>query len=116
MIVLIGRYFIREDRIEQAKDMFLDNSRGVRKVPGLISRTVLQSERDPLRFSTITIFENDEARLAWSDHPDHIHDDFKDHPIIPPHSEYFKKYGQTGSCYTRLPDGDRFEVIADPSE
>ena len=135
MLVHVHNHFILPGKVEQAKDLFRENGRVLATIPGLISRQVLMSKNDPLRWTGINVWENDEAPKVWYNHPGHIHDEtaFRspsrkydsitasvvqslkdDVPGIPPESDYYKKYGPNpGTVQSKPPESDWFEPLSD---
>ena len=113
MIAVIIDHWVFPDKLEQARELFTENTRAIRKLPGLVSRYVLQSKKDPLKWTAIIVWEDEKAAKAWNDSPDHIWDRYGQEPVIPPGTEYFRKYGKAGSVQAKPGVSETFEVIAE---
>ena len=111
MIASIVDHWVFPNKLEQARELFAENSRAMRKLPGLVSRYVFQSKKDPLKWTAITVWEDEKAVKAWDASPDHIWDSYGKEPIIPPGTEYFRKYGKAGSVQAKPTVAETFEVI-----
>lgn len=113
MIAVIIEHWIHPEKLEQARGLFATNSRAIRKIPGLIARHVLQSKQDPLKWTAIMIWEDEKAAQAWKDSTEHIWDLYDTAPIVPPGSEYFRKYAHAGSVQAKPTRSESFTVIGD---
>jgi heme-degrading monooxygenase HmoA len=112
MICSILDHWVFADKLEQAKDLFAANTAVIRRSPGHVARYVLQSKKDPLKWTTVTIWEDEKAVLAWDGNPEHIWDRFGHEPKIPHDTDYFRKYGKGyTSVHTRPAVGENFDVI-----
>jgi len=74
MIVQILDHWIVPEKIEQARELFAANTKIITKVPGILARYVLRSKKDPLKWTTIAIWEDEKGVEAWDKHPEHIWD------------------------------------------
>jgi heme-degrading monooxygenase HmoA len=113
MIATIIEHWIHPEKVEQAKALFAENSRALRKIPGLVARHVLQSRQDPLKWTAIMIWQDERAAAAWKESPDHVWDKFGAAPVIPPGTEYSRKYSNAGSVQARPTESESFLVIDD---
>lgn len=113
MIATVIEHWIHPDKLEQAKALFAENSRAIRRIPGLIARHVLQSKQDPLKWTAIMIWQDERAAQAWKDSPEHIWDKFGETPLVPPGTEYFSKYARAGSVQAKPTRSESFVVIPD---
>jgi heme-degrading monooxygenase HmoA len=113
VIVKITEHWVHENKIEQAKALFRANTEAMRKLPGLISRYTLQSTSDPLKWTTIAIWEDEESAKAWATSPDHVWDVYGKTPVVPTGTEYHKKYGQATSVQAKPVVGETHVVLPD---
>lgn len=111
MIARIIQHWVFPDKVEQAKELFRANSEAMRKIPGLICRYIFRSASDPLKWTTIAVWADEEAAKAWADSPDHIWDRYGQEPVIPQGTEYFKKYGQAGSVQAKPSVAEAYNVV-----
>ena len=114
MITHIVTHWVKPDQIERAIELFEHNGRVVKTVPGLVHRQILRSTTEPLKFTAINTWENDEALKQWMDHPDHMLDGFGSPLTGPVDSDYFKKYKDAPDYDSRPVESDRYEVIPNP--
>jgi heme-degrading monooxygenase HmoA len=113
MIAQIIDHWVFPDKQEQARELFAANSHAIRKVPGLIERRILQSKKDPLKWTAINIWESEAAARAWGDSPEHIWDVFGKTPVIPPGTDYHRKYATASSVQSKPAVSEAFELVAD---
>lgn len=113
MIAQIIDHWVLPDRLEQARGLFAENTRAIRKIPGLVGRHVLQSKKDPLKWTAVNIWENEAAIRAWGDSSAHIWDVYGKEPVIPPGTDYFRKYAKAGSVQAKPVVSESFELIPD---
>jgi quinol monooxygenase YgiN len=110
MIAQIIDHWIHPDKLEQARELFAENSRALRKIPGLVARHVLQSKKDPLKWTAINVWKDESGPRAWGESPEHVWDVYGKDPLIPPGTEYFRKYAKAGSVQARPAVAEQFEV------
>jgi heme-degrading monooxygenase HmoA len=113
MIATIIEHWIHPDKVEQAKALFAENSRALRKIPGLVGRYVLQSKKDPLKWTAVMVWEDERAALAWKESPEHIWDKYGAAPIVPTGTEYHRRYGNADSVQAKLTVSESFVVVDD---
>ena len=112
MIVHVLDHWIVPEKLEQARELFAANTKVITKIPGLIARHVLQSQKDPLKWTTIAIWEDEKGPKAWDEHPEHIWDRYGYPLQCPADTEYYKKYGNAGTVHTKRAVGEVFTVIS----
>ena len=71
MITKIAEHWLRPDKFEEGKAVFAAWSKGCRASPGCVFRQVIQSEKDPMKVTTITTWESHEDSERWHDSVDH---------------------------------------------
>ena len=71
MITRLAEHWVRPECVEDAKAIFAEWGRVARTYPGLLFRQVIQSEKDPLKITTITTWESLEDSDRWHDSPEH---------------------------------------------
>lgn len=113
MIAVVIDHWILPDKLQQAKELFAENSRAIRKIPGLISRHVLQSRQDPSKWTAVIIWEDEKAAQTWKDSPEHVWDKYGEEPIVPTGTEYFRKYARAGSVQAKPTRSESFVVVDD---
>jgi len=113
VIATIIEHWIHPDKVEQARALFAENSRALRKIPGLVARYVLQSKQDPLKWTAVMVWENEQAALAWKESPEHIWDKHGVAPIVPAGTEYFRKYAAAGSVQAKPTLSEGYVVLED---
>ena len=101
-------------KVEQALDLYHENTRRLRAAPGFISRTVLTSQNDPLKITTVNIWQDEQAAKSWSSSPTFVHDAYGTTVDIPQDSDYYKKYGQGPSIQSSHPEVERWDVMPEP--
>lgn len=111
MIAKMNQHWVFPDKVEQAEALFRANTEAMRKIPGLMGRYTLRSASDPLKWTTITLWADEEAAKAWANNPDHIWDRYGQQPVIPHGTEYFRKYGQAGSVQAKESVAETHDVV-----
>ena len=112
MITHIVYHWVLPDQIERAKELFEANGRVIREIPGFVSRQILRSQSDPLKWAAANTWQDEGSLQRWMEHPDHILDAFGRTLTGPADSEYVKKYANAGHFDSRPAESDRFEVVA----
>jgi quinol monooxygenase YgiN len=113
MIATIIMHWLLPGKEEQAQALFAANTEAMLKISGLVERHVLRSRSDPLKWITITIWEDEQAAKAWHDSPDHVWDMFTGYRRIPPGIEYACKYGDA-TCVDYTPAvGETFDIVTE---
>ncbi len=69
MITMVVDHWVIPERLEEAKKVFKTNSDAMRKADGCVSRHVLISQKDPLKYTTVTSWASQEALGAWRQSP-----------------------------------------------
>jgi hypothetical protein len=111
MIVHLLDHWIVPEKLEQARDLFAANTKVICKIPELVARHVLQSRKDPLKWTTVAIWEDESGAKAWDAHPEHIWDRYGYDLVCPPDTEYYNKYAKAGTVHTKRAVGEVFDVI-----
>ena len=114
MITHIVTHWVKPDQVERALELFEHNGRVIKSVSGLVHRQILRSTTEPLRFTAINTWENEEAFQRWMEHPDHMLDSYGTTLSGPAGSDYFEKYKDAGDFDSRPAESDRYEVIPNP--
>ena len=113
MIAQIIDHWVLPDRLEQARALFDENTRAIRKIPGLVARYVMQSKKDPLKWTAFMIWENEAAIRAWGESPEHIWDVHGKTPVIPAGTDYHRRYAGESSVQARPVVAEQFELMPD---
>ena len=70
MLILISEHWVKPGQMDNANKIFqtvTDNTRGA---PGLISRYIAVSQKDPMKVTTVTTWQSQEAATSWrQSHP-----------------------------------------------
>ena len=114
MITHVVYHWVAPGKMERAKELFEDNGRIIRTIPGFVSRQIWQSTSDPTKVAAVNTWEDEKSLQAWMDHPDHILDSYGTPLKGPAGSEYVRKYAQDGDFDSRPAESDRYEVIPNP--
>ena len=114
MITHMVAHWVKPDQLQRARELFDHNGRVVQTATGFISRQILQSRADPLKWVAVNTWESEEALQNWMAHPQHILDSFGNPLQGPADSEYIRKYAQAGDFDSRPAESDRFEVMPNP--
>jgi len=66
MFVVIVDHEVVPERLQEAETTIMENGRRMRTSPGFVSRQTLRSRGNPLKITTVTCWQREEDREAWS--------------------------------------------------
>ena len=70
MITAIVHHYALPDRLQEAETRILGNGRKMRGFDGFVSRQTLRSQSDPLKITTVTLWQSNEDRERWDQSPE----------------------------------------------
>ena len=103
MITKIAEHYVRPEYVEEAKAVFAEWGLVARTFPGLIFRQVIQSEKDPLKITSITTWETHEDS-------DRFHDSIEHAKITWYHHE--RLAGKNDHKYWLRSESEEYEVLS----
>ena len=65
MITLVAEHQVNPGQQQLANKIFQTVSESVKKAPGFVTRQILVGQKDPLKVTTITSFQSQEAFDQW---------------------------------------------------
>jgi heme-degrading monooxygenase HmoA len=71
VIAHVAYHWIKAERREAGLRKIIETGQGQRSQPGLVSRQVFVSIDDPLKVTSISVWQNQAAIDAWRRHPDY---------------------------------------------